>query len=484
MDSSGQFARPGRAYAAFLVTAVAASAIAYLLSCLFPGEPASETVTLGLSGWIRLALVALSAIFGSLALRGCAGARGEWPVWPASVPALIACVVLAGAMSLGERSLRGKPGDEIQKYRTDDGPGPVIQWYRPGQMDSMGLLCRGGAVCALAGAILFLLPEAGRRVALVLVAGFHFCGILTAVFSVPPPGGNAPWLVQQAWVHLYRPYLQFVYLNNAYHFYSPEPGPPSFMWYRIDYADGERRWLRYPDDMRSPIRIHFQRLLSIGESANQPSGREADQVRAEEVHQRIGQMLRMPELPRDFIAPVAWRDPAPNTRILLGSYVRSVAERFPNSDKSGAEILEVRLWRVVHSIIGPEQFSRGVDPSGRKFFVTCYQGLYDKSGIVRTADPDEPLKFWLLTSYDRDDLARMRERAGEQETRMIRIRDLRATGEFTGARQAVIEDEIKALGRLRRDLEDRLAGRKPSEIDLFALQAEIDRFPPPYTEVK
>ena len=163
MDSSGQLARAGRAYLACLVLAVAASGLAYLLSCLFPGEPASETVTLGPSGWIRLALVALAAICGASALRTCAGSNGEWPVWPASIPALMACVVLAGTMALGERSLRGKPGDEIQKYRTDDGPGPVIQWYRPGQMDSMGLLCRGGAVCALAGAILFLMPEAGRR---------------------------------------------------------------------------------------------------------------------------------------------------------------------------------------------------------------------------------------------------------------------------------------------------------------------------------
>ena len=57
------------------------------------------------------------------------------------------------------------------------------------------------------------------------------------------------------------------------------------------------------------------------------------------------------------------------------------------------------------------------------------------------------------------------------------------SGSDKGAAERVV-DEIKALGRLRRDLEDRLAGRKPSEIDLFALQAEIDRFPPPYTEVK
>lgn len=467
-----------------LVGAIASVIVAYALALMFPEPPPTETVSLALTGWTRLVLVAAAAVFAGQALRCSVAHHGGWPDWPKSCPAMLICLVGAGVLLGGEQALKGQRGDEIQQYRIDDGPGAVLQWRHPGQLDSIGMLCRGGAVCALAGAFLLLLPESGRRVALVCGAAFHFCGILSAVFSVPPPGGNAPWLVQQAWVRVYRPYLQFVYLNNAYHFYSPEPGPPSFMWYRLDYADGERRWLRFPDDMRSPIRAHFQRLLSIGESANQPSGREPDQIRVEDVHQRIGQMLRMPDLPRDFIVPVAWREPAPNTRILLGSYARSVAKRFPVSDKSGSELLEIRLWRVVHSIIGPEQFSRGLDPSARKYFVTAYQGLFDASGLVKTADPDEPLKYWLLTSYDRDDLSQMVNRVAEQETRMMRIRDLRATAEFTGARQAVIEEEVRALGRLRRDLEDRLAGKKPAEIDLFALQAEIDRFPPLASEEK
>ena len=464
--------------------ALAAVIAACALAQFFPEPPPTETVSLGTSGWTRLILVAVAAILVGQALRQSVAWHGGWPDWPKSCPAMLICLLGAGVLLAGEQALKGRAGDEINRYRIDDGPGIVLQWRHPGQLDSMGLLCRGGAVCALAGAFLLLLPESGRRVALVCGAAFHFCGILSAVFSVPPPGGNAPWLVQQAWVRVYRPYLQFVYLNNAYHFYSPEPGPPSFMWYRLDYADGERRWLRFPDDMKSPVRAHFQRLLSIGESANQPSGREPDQIRAEDVHQRIGQMLRIPDLPRDFIVPIAWREPAPNTRILLGGYARSIAKRFPVSDKSGAELLEIRLWRVVHSIIGPEPFSRGLDPSARKYFITSYQGLYDKTGIVKSTDPDEPLKYWLLSSYDRDDLAQMVNRAAEQETRMMRIRDLRANAEFTGARQAVIEEEVRALGRLRRDLEDRLAGRKPAEIDLFALQAEIDRFPPPASEEK
>ena len=214
--------------------ALAAVITACALAQFFPEPPPTETVSLGTSGWTRLILVAVAAILVGQALRQSVAWHGGWPDWPKSCPAMLICLLGAGVLLAGEQALKGRAGDEINRYRIDDGPGIVLQWRHPGQLDSMGLLCRGGAVCALAGAFLLLLPESGRRVALVCGAAFHFCGILSAVFSVPPPGGNAPWLVQQAWVRVYRPYLQFVYLNNAYHFYSPEPGPPSFMWYRLD----------------------------------------------------------------------------------------------------------------------------------------------------------------------------------------------------------------------------------------------------------
>src|SRR5207244_2073818 len=97
--------------------------------------------------------------------------------------------------------------------------------------DSAALLFRVGTVLAAVGALVVLLPPFGRKIIASLFILFHFGGILTAVTSVSP----APWLSTQIWTTVYRPYLFFLWMNNAYHFYSPEPGPANLMWFCIEY---------------------------------------------------------------------------------------------------------------------------------------------------------------------------------------------------------------------------------------------------------
>ena len=94
----------------------------------------------------------------------------------------------------------------------------------------------------------------------------HFGGMITAATTIDPPGAAAPWVSEMLWVHVYRPYLQFMYLNNAYHFYSPEPGPPALVWFHIKYKDGRVKWFKIPHRDDDPVPIHHTRLLSITES--------------------------------------------------------------------------------------------------------------------------------------------------------------------------------------------------------------------------
>jgi hypothetical protein len=90
---------------------------------------------------------------------------------------------------------------------------------------------------ALVGAGLVLMPRLPRRVIVSILVLFHFAGILCAVTSVQPRDQPAPWLSHTLWTRVYRPYLTFMYLTNAYHFYSPDPGPPSLLWFRIESKD-------------------------------------------------------------------------------------------------------------------------------------------------------------------------------------------------------------------------------------------------------
>ena len=42
----------------------------------------------------------------------------------------------------------------------------------------------------------------------------------------------------QAFNRVYNPYLQFIYQRNAYHFYSPDPGPASVLVFLLKTETG------------------------------------------------------------------------------------------------------------------------------------------------------------------------------------------------------------------------------------------------------
>src|SRR6185437_5083979 len=123
---------------------------------------------------------------------------------------------------------------------------------------------------ALFGSFVVLLPRTGRRIVAVILVVLHFGGILTAITAVPPRNEPAPWLSMQSWTRIYRHYLTFAYLTNAYHFYSPDPGPPTLLWFHVEYADGSYRWIKLPNRRESPVGLHHQRMPAATESTNNP----------------------------------------------------------------------------------------------------------------------------------------------------------------------------------------------------------------------
>ena len=101
----------------------------------------------------------------------------------------------------------------------------------PSTWDSFRLVAHVFGGVALLGAFLAALPPRGRMGVLGAIALFHFSGIFNAT-TTPSP---TPFLTNQLSIIVYRPYLQFAYLSNAYHFYSPDPGPASELWFCIEY---------------------------------------------------------------------------------------------------------------------------------------------------------------------------------------------------------------------------------------------------------
>lgn len=452
-------------------------ALALALNYRFPEPPSTAEVSLGWSGWTRLGLVVVGAMCGGIALKLELGKfKGKgWPQFPESVVPALICIFLAVFMVVSSFALKGEPGAE--EIVSNDNTGQVLTWHRPGQMQSLAMVCVAGAVVALVSGFLLVVPEVVRRVALVGFVGFHFCGILTAVLSVPPPGGSSPWLVSRAWTYVYRPYLFFIYQNNAYHFYSPEPGPPSLLWLQLTYTDGGKRWFKLPDQETSPTPMHFQRMLSIGESTAQVMQRDPGPFRSEAALQKMATLLGLERLPRGTIAPLTWRQPQPNSKHMICSYVRSLMNRFPHPDGNPeAKVMEGHLWRVVHTIIQPGEIAyKNLDPTDRRFYVTVYQGEFDENGNLR--DPNDPLLYWMIQAYDREAIQQLVVEATERESELRRLRDMRGRDKASAADIAVMKEEADSLHRFQGMLEIWLRQENPV-IDFFKLQSESKSFPP------
>src|SRR5262249_2899268 len=143
---------------------------------------------------------------------------------------LIAVGVLLGLGAVGIRLRAAR--EEVDNRFTTAGilalaaGVPLLGALATPEWDSAGLLLWVLVSVALATAFLIVLRRLLRGLVPVALVLFHFGGILSSVGSPAPPKGQASWLANQLWVGVYRPSLHFMYLNNAYHFYSPDPGPP------------------------------------------------------------------------------------------------------------------------------------------------------------------------------------------------------------------------------------------------------------------
>jgi hypothetical protein len=282
---------------------------------------------------------------------------------------------------------------------------------------------------ALAASFLVLLPRLVRRVVLLLVVVLHFGGILTAVTTVPPRGDAAPWMSAQLWGHIYRHYLTFMYLTNAYHFYSPDPGPPTLLWFYVQYADGSSRWIKLPNRSESPVNLHHQRMLATTESTNSPGGpaflRDYIPIWEEKNNRKYEILPGIPHDSREVIwerrqvgsslpykdskgnpAPIQliadelpdnqYSEPQEIARRLIASYARHIARTTPHLEDPAVPVSYVRVYRITHTLISPKEFSE----KGSSFlldettYTPFYMGKYDING--KLLDPKDPFLFWVV----------------------------------------------------------------------------------------
>lgn len=297
--------------------------------------------------------------------------------------------------------------DELPRYYNRN--------YDPG-WDSVRWMLLVGVAVALAGAVLVLLPPTGRKVAISLALIYHFAGILTASASAPAPKTGPPWLPSVIWNYAYRPYLTFVYLNNAYHFYSPEPGPCTMLWYRVEFSDGSARWLRVSDREDSPTRLEYQRLLAITELVNQTEEQPALKVnRLGEARQVAGIDFRIPMHP--IADPgVQYRELTPAAKAHVVSYVNHVARTVKHETNPDLKPQSIKVYRVTHDIMRPGDLANGLDPRDPTLYYVWFNGEFTPQGPPEAQEwalrnhrevpgwenlEQDPFLYWLLPIFRR-----------------------------------------------------------------------------------
>ena len=279
-----------------------------------------------------------------------------------------------------------------------------------------------------------------RKLVLSCFVLLHFGAIINATMAVPP----APWIFNQTWTRLSRPYLEFMYLNNAYHFYSPDPGPSSYVLFCLNYDTGKKAigtddpelsavWTKLPKvdangNHEYRVALEYQRCLALTENIlpsevtpslieEGPDGmiRAADFYAGRLVNspskdgERLSQpivglkppklVLKAPFHPslttdRQYIKPDF------SSRKMLGSLIRRAA-RTPHPENPTWKIHSVRVYRVVHHPVPPHLLIPGtVQPDDPTFYHPVYLGLHDANGTL--IDPNEPLLYWIIPAVRKD----------------------------------------------------------------------------------
>jgi hypothetical protein len=265
-------------------------------------------------------------------------------------------------------------------------------------LDTFRLALVVASLVAAGAALVLLLPRAWRQLTVSLLILFHFCGIFCAILAAPPPGAAPPWLTTQIWTRVFRPYLQFAYLNNAYHFYSPEPGPATLLWFRLEADDGTAHWVKIPSraDAMDPLLVEYFRRLSLTENASQLANIQSippDVAQRRALASLNDVIPSIEEIAAEKPGIIQYRPLAPNSRNFIASYARHLAQATASAGQVD-KIRRIKVYRVVHSVIHPGLLASGMSPVDHTLYAPFYQGTFDAEGTL--LDPDNAYLYWLI----------------------------------------------------------------------------------------
>jgi hypothetical protein len=114
------------------------------------------------------------------------------------------------------------------------------------------------------------------------------------------------------------------------------------------------------------------------------------------------------DIPRDPYIDISLQYRTPNffARKLLESYARYVARNTPHPIDPAIPVTGVKIYRVVHRILSPQELAEGFDYDYPTSFVPFYQGEFDTDGNLK--NPRDPLLYWVIPILWREDVKQAR----------------------------------------------------------------------------
>ncbi|MBP3957124.1 hypothetical protein J8F10_17810 [Gemmata sp. G18] len=364
----------------------------------------------------KVGIVGSGLVAGAAVLGLVATAMGS-PPWVIHTARLF--LVFGGAITTGA-AVSMRP-DLWQAWALGAVTGALAVAGTPAHWDSFRLLFGVCGAVAAAWAVALLVSVRYRLYALSAVMVFHFAGIFFATTSPP----STPWVTEQAFIRVYNPYLQFLYLRNAYHFYSPEPGPASVIVCLLKTETGtdaqgrkvyETRWVvlpKRPADVKDPLGLTYYRRLSITEQIARATPALLQPVHVAEKNEMLPRrrmVLRSIPLHPAEEETIQYRLPQPEVaRFVLPSYASHII--LENTDAAGAGKTTVKIYRLEHKTLSVEEFTNVLNRPGvisSPYHPSTYRPYFlgefgfvpdpDKPGAthIELLNPQEPMLYWLV----------------------------------------------------------------------------------------